>query len=196
MNNSQIRKKYLRLMWEVNKRLEVLKSLASEGINVLYPQVTIETEALQLRKVLELIAYSSLIAHKDLYQSARNDIGKDWHAKRIIKKVSSINPDFYPVPTKGFYDGKWNDLRGRFLTIKQFENLYDACGDMLHVKNPFSKISKSVFAFHKRVPKYIEKLEILLDEHRLALPENMGLIHVKSSLGTDNPLHYWHYRRV
>ncbi|EGQ8204581.1 hypothetical protein [Vibrio cholerae] len=196
MNNSRIRKKYLHLMWEVDKRLEILKALSSENINVMYPQATIETEALQLRKTLELIAYSSLVAHKELYESVRADIAKDWHAKRIIKKVSSINPDFYPIPTKGFYDGKWNDLRGGFLTVNQFEYLYDSCGDLLHINNPFSKVRKNVFAFHKRVPEYVEKIESLLNEHRVRLPEDLGLIYVKSALGSDNPLHVWLYQRV
>ena len=68
-------------MWEVEKRLEILQGFIGKEINTLFLQSTIESEALQVRKLLELIAYSSLVAHKEAYQAVRADIAKDWHAQ-------------------------------------------------------------------------------------------------------------------
>lgn len=185
MSNSQIRIKYLKLMWEAEKRLEVLKGYVNCDIHSLYLQATIESEALQLRKLLELIAYSSLISHKFEYESVRDDISKDWHAKRILKKVEQLNPNFYPIPVNGVKNGKWNKLRGGYLTKKQFETLYDYCGSILHSKNPFSKVSKKVMSFHSKVPEFVTKIENLLYEHTVKLAGGNYEIHVVTNFFLD-----------
>jgi hypothetical protein len=193
MDNSRARKKYLSLMWEIEKRLEVLKALISGEADVIYLKAQIETEALQLRKVLELIAYSSLVCHQEQYRAIREDIAKDWHAKRIVNKIKTINPRFYPIPTKGCFDGYWKDVKSGFLTLKQFQVAYDSCGDILHIKNPFSKVNKSATAFHKRVPEYIDRIEKLLSQHRVYLPDNYGIIHVLTNFGSESELKLWWY---
>lgn len=193
MDNSRIRKKYLSLMWEIDKRIEVLKALCDGEANVLYLKTKIETEALQLRKILELIAYASLIAHKEQYKEVRADIAKDYHANRIISKIETINPNFYPIPTKGYFRGKWHDLSTGYLTKRQFRNAYDSCGDMLHAHNPFSKINKSATAFDNKIPDYIERIEKLLEEHRVILPSEIGMIHVQANFGSDEELKIWLY---
>ena len=180
-------------MWEIEKRLEVLKALNSGEAHVIYLKAQIETEALQLRKVLELIAYSSLVCHKEQYRALREDIAKDWHAKRIVNKIKTINPRFYPIPTKGYFDGSWKDVNSGFLTLKQFQVAYDSCGDILHIKNPFSKVNKSATAFHKRVPEYIGRIEKLLNQHRVYLPDNYGIIHVLTNFGSESELKLWWY---
>ena len=187
MNSSRIRRKYLELMLEVEKRLEVLNGFISKEIGALYVQTTIESEALQLRKILELIAYSSLIAHKTAYESIRSDISKDWHASRILRKVETLNPGFYPIPTNGIKNGNWRRVRGGFLTRKQFETLYDRCGNVLHSKNPFSKISQYSLSFHKQVPSYVSRIERLLEEHVVVLAGSNEIIHVKVPFFTGQP---------
>ncbi|MCD8520693.1 MAG: hypothetical protein LRY66_17450 [Saccharospirillaceae bacterium] len=194
MDNSRIRKKYLWMMWEIDKRLEVLKALVNGNADVVYLKAKVESEALQLRKILELIAFSSLVAHKEKYKEVRSDMDKDWHAKRIIKKIKLINPDFYPIPTKGYVKDKWVDVRGGYLTKKQFEAAYDLCGDMLHARNPFAKLNRSAMAFDKRVPDYIERIEKLLEQHRVILPDNLGVIHVQSNFGSNKALKIWLYK--
>lgn len=187
MDSSQIRRKYLNLMWEAEKRLEVLNGFVNEEINTLYLQTTIESEALQLRKLLELIAYASLVSHKKEYENVRNDISKDWHASRILRKIEQLNPGFYPVPTNGVKNGKWNNLKGGFLTRKQFETLYDKCGNVLHSKNPFSKVSQRSLAFHKKVPDYVARIEKLLTEHTVKLVGADDSIYVLVPFFTSRP---------
>jgi len=180
-------------MWEIEKRIEVLKALCDGKADVVYLKAKIETEALQLRKILELIAYSSLIAHKEQYKEVRADIAKDWHANRIISKIEAINPNFYPIATQGYFKGKWHDLSSGYLTKKQFSDAYDSCGDMLHAHNPFSKINKSTIAFNRKVPDYIERIEKLIEEHRIILPDDLGIIHVRTNFSSDQELKIWLY---
>lgn len=188
MDDSRIRKKYLWIMWEIDRRLKVLKALENGNADVLYLKAKVESEALQLRKILELIAFSSLVAHYEKYKEVRSEMDKDWHAKRIISKIELINPNFYPIPTRGCIEGWWHDVRGGYLTKKQFQTAYDLCGDMLHARNPFAKLNRSAIAFGKRVPDYIARIEKLLEQHRVILPDNLGVIHVQSNFGSNKCL--------
>lgn len=167
--------------------METLRDFTAGRTHCTYLQTTIESEALQLRKLLELIAYSSLVSYQGAYRSVRSDIAKDWHAARILRKVESINPDFYPTPIDGFNRRGWNRVRGGYLTRKQFESLYDKCGAMLHSQNPFSK-GKSSLAFHKKVPEYLGRIEALLSEHLVQLANSKELIHVIAPMEEDAPI--------
>lgn len=178
MESSRLRRKYLSLMWEAEKRLEVLHAFMRKEITSLYLQATIESEALQIRKLLELISYSSLVAHKEAYKAARAEISKDWHADRILAKIEKVNPFAYPIPTDGVKNEKWNVLRGGFLTRKQFSALYKRCNGVLHSKNPFGQEPTNSLAFHRNVPEYTHRIEKLLTEHRVRLPGTEDQIHV------------------
>ncbi len=188
MNSYKDRKHYLQLMWEIHKRLETIKSLNQGKSDSLYVQCTIESEALQIRKILELIAYASLLSHKEAYKIVRQDISKDWHAKRIIKKIEELNPAFYPVPIKVTSNKKWNRLRGGFLTKIQFASLYDQSANILHSKNPFSKTPQRAISFHKNIPSYILKIENLLSEHLIHLANRNELLHVSISFYENKPM--------
>jgi hypothetical protein len=61
---------YCNLMDEVKKRTAVVQGFLNGQINAFYPAATIESAALQLRKILELIALGSLVAHKEEYTRA------------------------------------------------------------------------------------------------------------------------------
>lgn len=188
MEDSRLRRRYLKLMWEVDKRLEALHTLMNNQTNIPYLQITIESEALQLRKLLEIIAYSSLIAHKTGYEKLREGVSKDWHAKRIIRKIEEINPDFYPTPMTRTENRGWKRRNGGFLTKTQFETLYDKCGDMMHTKNPFSKRSPNSLRFHERVPDYVERIENLIRSHQVKLAGVEKLIFVNVPLFVNKPI--------
>lgn len=164
-------------MWECRYRVETLRDFTSGKTHCTYLQTTIESEALQLRKLLELIAFSSLVSYQEAYRSVRSDIAKDWHADRILRRIESINPKFYPAPVDGFNKKDWNRVTSGYLTRKQFERLYDTCGAILHSQNPFSK-GKSSLSFHRKVPEYLGRIETLLSEHLVELAESRELIHV------------------
>src|SRR5258708_7730918 len=57
-----------------------------------------EIIALSFRKCVELIVFSSLVAHKDTYSKAHSEFEKHWNAKRLMENLRKLHPDFYPVP--------------------------------------------------------------------------------------------------
>ena len=166
--DSRTRKKYCQLFQECRYRIFALEGFISGESKTLYPQTTIEIAALQLRKILELIAFSSLVSHKDSYIEMRKDIARDWHAERILKKVSQINPNFYPIPVNGAKSQDWNKLKQGFLTRNQFSKLYDRCSDLLHAENPFAR-KRDPFVFNDSVAENIDRIKLLLQEHLVQL---------------------------
>lgn len=95
---------YIDCMKQIKLRLkhidELIKFTSGE-----YNAFALESTALQLRKVLELIAFSSIAPSKGLYERIRfdydkSDYRKDWNANSILLTMDKINPGFYPNPFK------------------------------------------------------------------------------------------------
>lgn len=178
-------------MWECRYRIFAIEDFVEGNSRTLYPQTTIEFGALQLRKLLELIAFASLVSYRDAYAAIRSDIAKDWHAERILKKISNINVNFYPVPVRGHSSNDWIKIRGGFLTRTQFASLYDHCSSMLHVKNPFAK-GRDVFSFNEKVPEYISRIKELLVEHMIQLAKSDESFYVKVPMNEHEPIQVAH----
>lgn len=161
-------------MEEIKRRTEVIRAFLEGRCNTLYKQTTAESICLQVRKILELIALASLVANKDEYAKNRANFAKDWHAKRILQSIEEINPSFYPSPSTQVIDkvtGKVLEVKAvksGFLTRKDFENIYDRCGGLLHAQNPFAA-SKDIDNLMKVVPSWMEKIKTLLNHHQAQL---------------------------
>jgi len=184
---------YAELMHEVRLRLSVLNSFFEGVADTTYIRTNTESMCLQVRKVLELIAFSTLVSHREGYVKIRNDLGKDWHAIRILKAVELINPSFYPRPVRGFSKAKPNGkshfvkLRNGFLSREQFVRLYDSCGDILHATNPFStEINFNSFCL--RLQPSILRIELLILEHSVQLAESKDLLWVHVPLNLSEPV--------
>jgi hypothetical protein len=157
--------KYLSNMSEIRFRISNVR----QNLNVKsFDVISFESALLQIRKSLELIAFSSLVSNKDGYESVRGSIEKDWHAVRILKAVEAVNPDFYPVPVDPDDDSVLASLYSGFLTKAEFIKWYNLCGEHMHARNPFiEEQSKSdILAL---IPELIAKLELLLQEHLISL---------------------------
>ena len=58
----------------------------------------VELVFVQFRKILELIAFGSLTANREVYEKVRADSQNDWNAKRLLDKLARVNSELYPVP--------------------------------------------------------------------------------------------------
>jgi hypothetical protein len=177
--------KYLATMAEIRCRLSnVRKKLNAKPINVM----SFESVLLQIRKSLELIAFSSLVSNKEGYESVRGSVEKDWHAVRILKAVEIVNPDFYPVPVAPNSDSDLSSVDGGFLTKLEFIKWYDLCGDYMHAINPFIE-EKNTSGVLELIPELITKLELLLQEHLISLSGTEDKMWVSVGFkGTNKPI--------
>lgn len=187
-------------MHEARLRLNVLRAFSSGEANTAYVRTNTESICLQLRKVLELIAFSSLVCHREAYSKVRHDIAKDWHGNRILKAVEKINPSFYPQPVNGWVSRKrgpprFENLRGGYLSRNQFAKLYDRCGDLLHSTNPFAR-EKNFASFSRMSPEWVRRIESLLMEHTVSIGPRHELLWVDVPMDLEKPVVVQHLVQV
>ena len=90
---------YLKAMYEFRQRTVAVglmcnnMYLVKKGGNVF----DIENICLQIRKLLELIAMSSLIMNKEAFEKAEKSFKTMWNAKLILKDIKRIHPQFFPM---------------------------------------------------------------------------------------------------
>jgi hypothetical protein len=128
--------------------------------------------ALQLRKILELIAFASLSAHSEPYIAAYADYAKHWNARRLLRNLAAINPDFYPKPLTALKDEsgsiRFDYVPSGYLTKDDFVELYQQTSAVLHVPNPFATPSEHVLGRPYR--EWIDLIINLLRLHAIKLP--------------------------
>src|SRR5438132_13869194 len=85
-------------MEEVRDRINLVTTIGARKVTIGTDVFDIELVFVQLRKVLELIAFASLTANKAKYSAAHATFAEHWKAKLMLKELEKVNPEFYPVP--------------------------------------------------------------------------------------------------
>lgn len=160
-------------MAEIKRRMAVIKLFISHDLTTGFLITDVETISLQFRKIFELIALASLVAHKDEYSKQRQSFATDWNVNGILKLIEKINPDFYPVPTKQILNNsgrpfKTENIKDGFLTKDEYYKALNTCNDMLHSNNPFSP-PKNIKIFENLFPEWYSKVIKLLNHHQVQL---------------------------
>lgn len=188
--------KYCDLMGEVKRRMSVIASFMTGSSNALYMPTTVESVYLQFRKILELIAFGSLVANQQLFTKAYADFAKMWHAQRLLDDLKTINPDFYPepideVPSK--MPGARNDWVPKtagFLTKDDFVALYKKCGQILHSENPYGTRINYEDCYND-IQGWTDKIIALTNCHLIKLvnDKNLYLVHMQEA--HDDRVHHY-----
>ena len=134
---------YANCIKEIKTRLAVVKKPPSKDFldGVFY----MEFMCLQIRKICELFAFSTLTANRQEYEKIRNEFEKDWNFSRIIKFVSKVNEKYFPEPVKPILDksGKateYKGIRNDFLSIKDIDDIYSQCCGFVHAQNHYKEL--------------------------------------------------------
>ena len=189
---------YANLMKEIKLRIEVLTFFLAGKGHALYQPSTVETCYLQIRKILELIAFGSLAANKNLYSRTYANFASHWHAGRLLRDLEKVNPNFYPKPVFELPSSdprakfQLKDRVGDFLMKAEFEQLYDDCGAIMHARNPYGQPLDYV-AYQSKLPYWQERIMNLLNSHQVQLVGHPGfyLIHMKEN--QDDEVHYYEF---
>lgn len=186
--------KYCSLMSEIKRRTAVIDGFSSGNIHALYRATTVESVYLQFRKILELIALGSLIANKEVFSNAYENLSKCWNAELIIKDIERINSDFYPCPIiqkVSCKPGIRMDLLDRsndYLTKEELIKLYKKCGAVMHSGNPYG--SQIDYAYQEEmIPHWREKILNLLNSHTIRLINDPNLYLIQMG-NTDEDASY------
>jgi hypothetical protein len=92
-NDTQL---YINVMEEARDRLNFVKSLPTRNASTGFKVFDQELVFLQLRKILELVAFASLTANREKYSAAHKKVATFWRAKDMLQDLEKINPRFLP----------------------------------------------------------------------------------------------------
>lgn len=168
---------YLKAMYELRQRTVAVglmcnnMYLVKKGGNVF----DIENICLQIRKLLELIAMSSLIMNKEAFEKAEKSFKTMWNAKLILKDIKRIHPQFFPMSISGTLskneNGSWvmDEINHKPLTEETFCKIYDKCGAALHIPNPFSENENLFHELGEKIPMWLDQIYLTMENHMVFL---------------------------
>lgn len=182
-------------MQEIKRRFEVIDFFLQLKGNALYVQATVESICLQFRKVLELIAFASLIANKKAYAAVYEDFSKHNKADLLLKDLRRVNPNFYPVPIQPqskIIDGiSVSELVIEpYLTPENFVHVFKKCSALLHTPNPFGG-RVGVPYYQKAFPEWRMKIARLLNTHEVHFADDKDIWVINMQEDGDNHVHYY-----
>jgi hypothetical protein len=159
---------YSDIVKEIRERILSAEILSEESKNIVF----IESTSLQIRKILELIAYLSVLANKE---KLNHDSRNEYHAERIIKKLTEKTTIFYPFPSHIFPPIN-NDEQPILIPIgykyalsqDEFSKAYNNCGEILHAQHPLkNKINIEEYVRENKIT--LNKLKELLARHTIGI---------------------------
>ena len=171
--------KYCDLMDEVKSKVEAIDRLMElPGITI---RTRVESICLQLRMVLELIVFSSLVSNKDVWQRSRRELQSSQDISKKLRELKRIHPNFYPSPMDmeaTASSGEPSDRTEGFLSEDRLTEVYGRLGNILHAENPLGKETDYRY-FINAVPGWLAEVMNLLECHKVYLyhrPEEFHLI--------------------
>jgi len=203
-NAHEYMKLYCSCLEEVKMRINAIESVLNRG-TMGSDVFDIEFVGVQLRKTLEQIAFSSLVANKDAYSKVYDNYQKSWNVKYLMRDIERINPSFYPNPIRYSYQDtktkikNFENVEDGFLTKKDLIFLWEKCGAVLHARNPFLS-GDYVINVKRPISEWVLKIKNLLSTHMIKLvnsddlwvvimshPDD-GRVHTLSASPRNNPL--------
>jgi hypothetical protein len=166
---------YCRIMNDVRDRLFMASKVAAldkcefDFGNM----VELERAMLHIRRVLECVAFASLLANEGQIRPAIRDASGMWNAKKILDAVERVNPDFFPVPaeivrtTQGTVSLNLLPSKANILTRDDFVKLYGFTSRVIHERNPLA--AEEELNVERPWREWIQRIRNLLQVHRIGL---------------------------
>ena len=148
---------YSDLMEEIKLKVDAIQRLME--IPGIFNQTRVESVCLQLRMVLELIIFSSLVSNKDAWRRSQDELRKAWNIKKIMKDLRVMHARYYPEPK-----GKV----GNFLTEDRLVTVYGQLNGIIHAENPLGS-GVNLRQYIDSAPKWLDWIIALLTEHKVFL---------------------------
>lgn len=159
--------KYSNIITEIRDRVLSADMFSNEK-NCIF----IECTSLQIRKILELIAYLSILANGDKLNS---DERSDYHAKRIVENLNKKTTIFYPFPSRIIAPDNSNGQPALIplgnkssLSQKDFAEAYQLCGKVLHAQHPLKSDLDIELVFSKNKAT-LSKIKQLIQNHTVGI---------------------------
>jgi len=140
--------RYRTAMVEIKRRLRGIdRVLGAKKPRTLTAEFDNEFMWLQVRKIVELVAFGGMMADEARYAALRAEAKdnpnyrRDWKVGQILKRLAEITPHYLPKPLGQMLhlqDGTKHFEAGPELeTLERFVAIYELAGEHLHAPNPF-----------------------------------------------------------
>lgn len=183
---------YLDLMHEVKRRHLSLNKVYDEPHRVMFKAIVVDHCYLQIRKILELIAFSVLSANQHALIAIQQGRSRDYHADKVLRSIERKFGAVYPRPIHQHMEPRpgvradFVDLTDGFLTRGEFTALYDECGNVLHGRNPFRK-PLDLDYYWPRIREWSAKIRNLLNSHLATIVNDPHMYLVQMAAGDERP---------
>lgn len=190
---------YIQQMELIKRRIEVIDSIIQKKSHTtLYEASNIELCCLQLRKCIELIVMSSLVANSEIYLEMYNRLGRDWKAPLISKDLKRINPKFYPTPIRIVqHDDRPDEFiefdAGDYISCDTLMDYYEKIGAIMHSENPFGN-PVDYSEYKVLVEKCRDEIINLLDIHLAHLSDGKSMLYVAMQSATEGKVHVTYFQ--
>jgi hypothetical protein len=165
---------YCRCMQELKDRLAAVAASLDRALTTEPDIYEYEHVALQFRKILELIAFGSLVANSEAYSRVHKDFAKHWNAKRLLTNLRAMNADYFPKPLEYSQDTsgavRFDHVSSEYLTEVDFVDLYTKASRVLHASNPFAESSGITFGY--TFQGWYNRIGLLMRLHQIRLIGN------------------------
>jgi hypothetical protein len=190
MSKSNPVQTYCDLAFKLRNRIEFAETILT--VNAPSSQI-VETVCLQGRKIIETIAFMSLVATEHGLGSLRvpRDVKTHWNAKTIFERLKKKNIDILPSPSRM---QKTDDKRFDYIFAGVPENrlsyddlihMYETFHRGLHEPNPYVQSDES--AFYKKLldglNTDIAKLRRFTWIHFIGIKGQAFMVDLKNTLG-------------
>ena len=156
---------YSELMEQIKLKVEAIEALMQ--IPGIINQTRVQSACLQLRMILELIMFSSLVSNKDVWRKSQDELRKAWNVKRIMKELEAVHSRYYPEPRGEVPD---------FLTQKRLVSVYNELNRTIHAENPLGP-GVDLRRFIESIPKWLRWIVNLLTEHKVFLYHHPNVVY-------------------
>ncbi len=170
---------YCDLMEDVKSRIvSIIQLMEMPGIT---NRTRVESVSLQLRMLLELVVFSSLVSNKDVWQKSQKELQSSQNISRKLSELKRLHPDFYPKPVDLDVSTPGEEPVERaegFLGQDKFIEVYGRLGGILHAENPLGREIDYRY-YMDSIPEWIAQVQDLLDCHKVYLyhhPEEFYLV--------------------
>jgi hypothetical protein len=192
---------YGRQMEEVKRRINVVTHFLHAPGHAVYFQPAVESASLQIRKILERIAFGSLIANRELYEQTYRNFSRTWKADLLLKDLARINQRYFPVPIKPNptkrVDGSIEHelVVDGWLTPEDFTEAYEACNSLLHATNPY-RVERDMKQMAEKLMLWRNKIIQLLNIHEVHFVDQRTMWVVNMQEDGDEHVHFYEFEQV
>lgn len=131
-----VQDKYIEQLQEIKERSLVFQAFSKGTANALYQESTIEVETFQLRRILEILAFTFVLGIGERAIPAYASFVKYKNSEKFLSELFELKADFFPRPiiqTK-IADGEWQwdtPMEGAYLNKMDFLTLFEHCNLVL-----------------------------------------------------------------